>query len=163
MLSLTSLSAFAATPTAAVTGTANVTIGTLNVTTKATTFTVTDMILVDARGTGAGWSVNIEATHFTNATATNATLKTLQNGSLVLGTVSIVAGADSTPVTNIAIGAETIDVAGGVKILNAPINEGMGTYTVRIAPMTLTLPKQATAGTYTATTITLTLSQGPVT
>jgi hypothetical protein len=136
---------------------------TLDGTTKTATSEVTNMTLVDARGTGAGWSVNLTATQFTNASASNGTLlKDLPLNSLALGTVSVVAGTDSTPTTNISLGSGTIDKSGGVKILNAGINEGMGTYTISIEPMTLTfMPKDAKAGTYTST-ITMTLSQGPV-
>ncbi len=161
----------AASTTAEVTGTASVTIGdfattnsggvVLDGTTKTINFAVTDMTLVDARGSGAGWSVNLTAAAFTNAAGLNSGLNTLQSGSLVLGTVSIVAGEGSTPVTNIAIGSGAIDTTRGVKILNAGINEGMGTYVVSIARMTLTLPRKAEAGAYTST-ITMTLSQGPV-
>jgi hypothetical protein len=160
------------TPDAVVTGAESVTITDLVVsdfdtvlldgTTKTTTSTVTDMTLVDARGLGDGWSVNMTATQFTNATAANITLNKLPLSSLELGLVSIVAGVDSTPITNITIGSGEIDKVGGVKILDAGINEGMGTYTASIAPTTLTLlPKDAKAGTYTST-ITMTLSQGPV-
>ncbi len=157
--------------TAEVTGAANVTIETfvvgtstavlLNGTTQIT-FAVTPMVLVDARGTGAGWSVNLTATQFTNAAASNIDLQTLQAGSLVMGAVSIVADADATPTTNIGIRTGAIDVTGGVRIVNAPVNGGMGTYVISIAPMTLTLlPREAKAGSYTSA-ITMTLSQGPV-
>ncbi len=172
-LSLTSTNGFAAAPTAGITAPANVTIGTyavsdftavlLNGLRQTTTFTVTDMTVVDARGTGAGWSVNLTATRFINNTAANDTATaTLPASSLVLGTVSIVADADATATNNIAIVQGAIDKSGGVKILNTPINEGMGTYVVSIAANTLTLlPRNSKAGTYTST-ITLTLSQGPV-
>lgn len=163
--------AFAAEPTAGVTGTGNVTIDnltaanftaiTLDGTTKTTTSAVTDMTLIDATGTGAGWDVNLKATTFTNAGATHNILNTLPEGSLALGAVTITAVGDSTAITNITTATGAIDNASGVTILNAGINEGMGTYTVSVAPMTLTLlPKDAKAGSYTST-ITMTLTQGP--
>ncbi len=173
VLGLTSIPTFAADPTLGITAPANVTIGTYTVSNfgstlldglrQTTTFTTTDMTVVDARGTGAGWSVNLTATRFINNTAANDTATaTLPASSLALGTVSIVADADATVVTNIAILQGAIDKTGGVKILNTPINEGMGTYVVSIGASTLTLlPRNAKAGTYTST-ITLTLSQGPV-
>ncbi len=172
VLSLTSTNVFAAVTTATVTG-GSLSIGdftvdnfanvTLDGTTKTITFTITDMAIVDARGTGAGWSVNLTATTFINATAalSGIDLNTLQASSLVLGAVSIAAGDGSTPVTNIVKATGAIDATGGVKILSAGINEGMGTYTVNIAPMTLTLlPKAAKAGTYTST-IAITITTGP--
>jgi len=164
--------ALAAGPTAVVTGEASVTIDELVVanfgavaldgTTQTTTAAVTDMILTDARGTGDGWNVNLQATQFTSDTIDNIELNTLPEQSLALGTVSItVAEEGSTPVDTITIGSGALDTATGVDILEADINKGMGTYTISIQPLTLTLlPKDAKAGTYTST-ITMTLSQGP--
>ncbi len=192
-LSLTSTNGFAAAPTTGVDAPDNVTIETfvtanftsltLNGLIQTTTSAITDMTVVDARGTGAGWSVNISATQFTSNSNQNTSLKTLPLDSLLLGTVSIVADANATPVTGVAavaysagppavdtvtavaattIATGTLDKVGGVKILNVPLNGGMGTYVVSIAAMTLTLlPKHAKKGTYNST-ITLTLSQGPV-
>ncbi len=190
-LSLASTNAFAAVPSTTVTAPTNVTlqdISTSNFTSvlldglrQTVTFTTSNMTLVDARGTGAGWSVNLTSTQFTNDSATvgGGALKTLPVSSLLLGTVSIVADADATPITGvdavaassgvaavaavaaITIATGTIDKVGGVKIFDNPINGGMGTYVVSIGTSTLTLlPKHAKAGTYIAT-ITLTLSQGP--
>ncbi len=167
---LSPLSAAEATATVTITGATSVTIGdfaptnfsvvVLDGTTRTTNFAVADMTLVDARGTGAGWSVNLTASQFTN-TALNGDLNTLPLGSLVLGRISIVAGEGSTPVTNIAIGSGAIDTAKGVRILNAGINEGMGTYKVSMSPLTLTLLlKEAKAGLYTST-ITVTISESP--
>ena len=163
--------AFAAEPTAGITGgdlsiqdfaSANFTAVTLDGTTQTTTSAVTDMTLIDATGTGAGWDVNLQATTLTNALAANGTdLKTLPEGSLALGAVSIVATEGSSAAVDITNVSGTIDSLTGITILNADINEGMGTYTVSIGDMTLTLlPKDAKAGTYTST-ITMTLTQGP--
>ncbi len=198
VLSLPSMPAFADghTPSAGVTAPANVTITTFRASAfgvggtvlltglrQTVTATVADITLVDARGTGAGWSVNLTASQFTNSGATNAGERTLPHSSLLLGSVSIVADGDATPVTGvaavaavvgppateavvavaaIAVATSTIDKVGGVKILNNPINGGMGTYVISMTPMTLTLlPRNVKAGSYTST-ITMTLSQGPV-
>ena len=161
--------------TATVTGKPDVTIGKLELTefatveldgtTKTTNATITNMKLTDARGTGNGWSVSLGATHFTNATSKNPDINTLPADSLALGKVSIAVdneSKDSTPVTNIKILEGTIDNVAGVKILDAPVNNGMGKYTISIAPLTLTLlPKDAKAGIYTST-VTMTLAHGPV-
>ncbi len=157
--------------TIAVTGTELVTIagfGTSNFgnvtqdgTVLSTTATFSTVTIVDARGTGAGWSVNLKASTFTNAGALNAALNTLPDNSLALGTVSITAGDGSSDVSGTTITQGTIDNSVGVKILSSAINSGMGTYTVNIAPMTLTLSlKDAKAGSYSST-ITMVLSQGP--
>jgi hypothetical protein len=163
--------AYAADPTVSVTGEPSATIGELIIsdfsnvildgTTKTTTANVTNMTLTDARGTGDGWSVSLAATQFTSDTTYNNALNKLSLNSLGLGPVSIVAGTDSTPITNILIGTGLIDSVSGVNILSAPINEGMGSYTISLAPMTLTLsPKDAKVGVYTST-VTVTLAQGP--
>lgn len=134
----------------------------LDGTTQTTTSSLSDITLIDARGTGDGWSVNLKASKFTNGTAKNEILNTLSENSLALGEVTIEAIGDSSPGEEIAtLGAGNLDTVSGVNILNAAINEGMGKYTVSVAPMTLTLlPKEAKAGTYTST-VTLTLAQGP--
>lgn len=135
---------------------------TLDGTTKTIDATVNPVILTDATGTGNGWTVSLKASKFTNATAQNISLNTLSDDSLVLGTVSVVAGDDSTPITNITTEAGAIDNALGVSIVNATTNEGMGKYTISMEPMELTLlPKEAKAGTYTST-VTVTLTSGPV-
>lgn len=137
---------------------------TLDGTTKTTEAIVADVTLIDATGTGDGWRVSLAATQFTNATAENVDINTLPLNSLELGTVTITVDTlspDSTPITEIDITQGTIDKVTGVDILSAPINEGMGTYTISIDPMTLTLlPKDAKAGTYTST-VTMTLTSGP--
>lgn len=130
---------------------------TLDGTTQTTTAVVTDTTLTDPTGTGAGWNVSLSASQFTNVAA-----KTLPLSSLELGTVSIaVKEAGSTDITNIGILQGKIDTVAGVNVLSAPLTEGMGTYTISMAPMTLTLlPKDALAGTYTST-VTVTLTSGP--
>jgi len=86
-------------------------------------------------------------------------------GSLTLGTVSTIEKdgvTDSTAVTNITASRGTIDNLAGIVILNAPANEGMGTYTVSMEDMILNLkPATTYAGTYTST-ITTTFTSCPV-
>lgn len=138
--------------------------------TQMTTAAVTAMELTDSRGLGFGWNVSLKATAFTLDTislglAAAGAVGTLPLSSLDLGLVSIAVsenGAGSTATTNITIAQGKIDTVAGINILSAPLNEGMGTYTVSMAPMTLTLyPASTYAGTYTST-VTLTLSTGPV-
>lgn len=142
----------------------------LDGTTQTTTAVVTDTTLTDSRGSGDGWQVSLKASAFTLAPAdlllaAVGAVGTLPLSSLELGTVSIAVattGAGSTAITNIAISQGKIDTTAGINILSAPLNEGMGTYTVSMTPMTLTLlPASAYAGTYTST-VTETLTTGPV-
>lgn len=138
----------------------------LDGTTQLTTALVSDTTLTDPTGSGDGWQVSLKATTFTLAAsdlllAAEGAVDTLSQSSLELGAVTIVAEAGSTAITNIAISQGMIDNVAGVKILSAPLNEGMGTYTISMAPMTLTLlPATTYAGTYTST-VTQTLTSGP--
>ncbi|HZK61693.1 MAG TPA: WxL domain-containing protein [Anaerovoracaceae bacterium] len=139
---------------------------TLDGTTTTTAAVVADTILTDSRGLGDGWQVSLKASPFINATtsaAVGADL-TLPGSSLELGTVSIaIIDAGSTAATNITKATlGKLDTEFGINILSAPLNEGMGTYTVSMEPMTLTLlPKSTYAGTYSST-VTETLTTGPV-
>ena len=142
-------------------GVADFTPATLDGTTKIINATVTPVTLTDATGTGNGWSVTLKASKITNATAKNIALNTLSDDSLVLGTVSVAAVGDSTPITNIVTTTGAINNDLGIEVLKAGTNEGMGKYTISMEPMALTLlPKEAKAGTYTST-LTVTLTSGP--
>jgi hypothetical protein len=140
---------------------------TLDGTTQTTTAVVTDTTLTDSTGSGNGWKVSLQASDFTLdaagilAAATGAST-TLSQSSLELGTVTIVVTeVGSTSITNIVISQGKIDTVAGINILSASLNEGMGTYTVSMAPMTLTLlPNEVYAGTYTSI-VTQTLTSGP--
>lgn len=180
MLTMMSTSAFAADPApdAVVTGgtlaSTQLTIDPFTVvpldgTTQTTTAVVGATTLTDSTGSGAGWYVNLKASDFTldaaGITAQPAGAPTtLPQSSLALGAVSIaVVDAGSTAIDNIVnISAGKLDTTGGINILTAPLNAGMGTYTVSMADMTLTLlPATTYAGTYTST-VTQTLTSGPV-
>ena len=141
---------------------------TLDGTTQPTTAVVTDTALTDSTGAGDGWQVSLKASAFTLAAAdlllaADGAVGTLPLSSLELGTVSIaVVDTGSTAITNIDVLQGKIDTVAGLNILSAPLNEGMGTYTVSMLPMTLTLlPASTYAGTYTST-VTQTLISGPV-
>jgi hypothetical protein len=142
---------------------------TLDGTTQTTTAVVTPTSLTDSTGSGDGWQVSLKASVFTLAAAdlllaAVGAVGTLPLSSLELGIVSIVTvDVGSTPITNIVKATQgKIDTVAGVNILSAPLTEGMGTYTVSMAPMTLTLlPASTYAGTYTST-VTETLTTGPV-
>jgi hypothetical protein len=134
---------------------------TLDGTTQDTSAVVTAMALTDSRGTGDGWNVSLKASQFEHGTILG---EKLPLDSLALGTVSIVEKegvTGSTAIAGIAILGGTIDNVAGVVILNAPGDEGMGTYTVNMEDMTLTLkPATTYAGTYTST-VTMTFTSGP--
>ncbi|MBK5211695.1 MAG: hypothetical protein JJE36_05210 [Coriobacteriia bacterium] len=171
-------------------GIANFTPVTLTGIEQTTTAVVADTELTDPTGLGDGWKVSLQASAFTldaahsilltggiasivgtgtveapEFAAVLSSLGTLPQGSLQLDTVSIAVaptGAGSTDVTNMTVAQGKIDTATGINILSAPIDAGMGTYTVSMLPMTVTLePATTYAGTYTST-VTQTLTSGPV-
>lgn len=134
---------------------------------QTTTATVENTTLIDSTGLGAGWQVNLTASRFINS-AIGETLNKLPENSLALGTVSIAEVADtgSTPIVisplSTTISEGVIDNEFGVNIVSTTANNGMGTYTISMLPMTLSLsPKTTYAGTYTST-VTQTITSGPV-
>ena len=109
--------------------------------------------LVDARGTGAGWNLQISATTFSDGAG----------HSLAQGTVASVAQAchaasTCTLATN-AIGYPLTIGTTAAKVFNAALNTGLGkidvTPTINVA-----IPGNAYAGTYTST-VTLAAATGP--
>lgn len=106
--------------------------------------------VIDARGTGAGWAVQVVATQFTDA----ATGNTLPAGSLTLGggSVALDDPTSATAPTWVYLG-DAIDgsTTNGVNIVRANIDEGMGSYIVSQGAMTLSLPASVKAGAYSAT------------
>jgi hypothetical protein len=132
---------------------------TLDGTRKAVTTSVGNWSVTDARGTGAGWRVNMEATVPTN---TDATPLTLANASIALTAASAVTKADSLngSAAPTAAGGELM-VGGGKTVSAAAVDGGMGVwnFTQAADDLTLTVPSDAKVGTtaYT-TTITTTIS-----
>ncbi|WP_169727358.1 WxL domain-containing protein [Paucisalibacillus globulus] len=128
---------------------------------QSTSATITPFNVTDPSGTGAGWNVVMSATQFSDTTG-----KTLPKGSLTVAapTIAIADGAEgSSPADTITKTGGTIDDEIGVKILSAPADNGMGTYTVSFADEALNLtllPKDVKAGTYTST-IKVDINNGP--
>lgn len=133
---------------------------TLDGTTKTITASLSNFDVTDARGTGTGWNVAIEATPFNNPTAP-AGKSTLSTGSLNLMAPTVIKNDEgSSDLNTITTAGGNID-AGSVKVLSAAENGGMGSYNASANGMTLTLlPKEVYAGTYTSN-ITVTLTTGP--
>lgn len=132
---------------------------TLNGTVQTTAATVSPVILTDSTGTGNGWTVSLKASKFMNAESMELPLDSLKLGS----DVTVTADEGSTATTNIvkASAGSSLDSVGGVTILNAASEEGMGIYTINMDNVDLTLfPKSTLAGTYTST-VDVVLTSGP--
>ncbi|MDQ2655382.1 MAG: WxL domain-containing protein [Chloroflexota bacterium] len=125
-----------------------------NATGGSLTFTVTD-----ARGSGAGYSVTAQASPFKTAGDLLLTEDTAPN-LLSIGsfTATAVGGDDASqsPAPSQVGSSAILDTgAAAVTILSAPADEGMGVYLIDAAALTLVIPGQAEAGSYSST-ITLT-------
>lgn len=110
---------------------------------------ISDFGIIDARGTGAGYAVQVVATQFTDAKTGNV----LPEGSLRLGQGKVALDdlTSSAAPTWIYAG-DAIDgkATNGVNILKAGTDEGMGSYIVSQSDMALALPASVKAGSYSA-------------
>lgn len=121
--------------------------------------------IIDATGSGNGWSLTLELTQFKEWSddepagyVENGEL--LASGSVTVTTLPTVAEGNltSSPATEIAVVAQdaALDVLNGQPLLTAAEGEGMGTYTIGALGVTMTLPANTYAGLYKSeATITL--------
>lgn len=109
--------------------------------------------ILDARGTGAGWNLQIAATAFDDGSG-----HTLQPGAVSAVSAACVGGSSCTAALN-SIGYPLTVTATPAKFYDATTTTGMGkvdvTPTVGVA-----IPGNAFAGTYTST-VTLAVATGP--
>ena len=149
-------------PTAVVSGTAGVSLSlpsnpSISDTLDGTDQTVSyapDLGLVDARGTGAGWNLQISATNFSDGAG-----HTLAPGTVSAVSAACHAGSTCSAATSSGITYPLNVTATAAKFFNAASNTGLGkidvTPTVQVA-----IPGNAYAGTYTST-VTLAAATGP--
>ena len=137
-----------------------------------TTATLSPFEVVDPRGTGAGWSVTVQATRFTEHDGTDyvaSNPKVLPSGSLTVATGAATArsGTDSgTPPTSYN---GTLDGGSAFKVLSiaacdaavVACDNGMGTFDIAQSTLTLNnVPAKSFAKTYKSD-VTVTLVQSP--
>jgi hypothetical protein len=116
----------------------------------------------DTSGSGAGWNVTVQSSAFTysgvnggsSISASNFSITTAAAPVLVSGQAIDPTGGPKVPPTN---STGTLEVAR--KTLQAEAGFGQGTYTQALG-VSLTIPAQSRAGTYTAT-LTVTIAAGP--
>jgi hypothetical protein len=111
------------------------------------TFSVSDLT-----GSGAGWRVTAQATQFDGATD-------LAVGSLSLSQPTVASPNTDSPDPTVAGGPYTID-NGAVQVASAAVTNGMGVYDFAATTMTLSLPANVYADTYTST-VTISVVSGP--
>ncbi|WP_428911940.1 WxL domain-containing protein [Niallia sp. Krafla_26] len=130
---------------------------TLNGLEQTTTATLGAFTVIDARGTGSGWKVMVQASQFTDSDKGLV----LPEGSLNIALPTVTPKPGASEVLTITKASGKIDNSTGVKILSAAEEGGMGTYEVAANTLTLNLqPKDVKAGTY-ASTVKVTVTTGP--
>ena len=138
---------------------------TLNGTARSATATFAPFTVTDARGTGAGWNVTVEATQFaeweTDEYVTSG--KTIPASSVSMPLVSAAkADATSSALPSITAGPYTIDSGSSVQLASAAADgTGMGSYTFsQGGSLTLSVPASAYARTYRSD-MTVSVNSGP--
>ncbi len=138
---------------------------TLDGTAKTTTATLGAFSATDARGTGAGWNVTVQATQFAehNGTIYVASGKTLPTSSLSMPAPTVAkSDGTSSAVPSITAGPYAIDAGSAVKIASAAADgTGMGSYSfTQGGSLSLNIPASAYATTYRSD-LTVSVVTGP--
>lgn len=130
---------------------------TLNGSAQTKTTAVSNWSVNDARGNGAGWEVTVAASPLATSDATPVTM----SGATLTLTAPAVAPTDNTNAATApsVVGGDVL--AGTVKVADANSNEGLGawSFTQDADDLSLRVPANARAGSYTST-ITTTLTPG---
>lgn len=145
----------------------------LDGTAKTAYSTLENFDVEDARGTGAGWNVTVQASQFAehNGTSYVASGKTLAQNSLQLAAPTVAKiDSSSSAEPSITGGPYTIDGAAAVKIASATGPGGMGSYTFTEGDLDggtagsqalqLSVPANAFAATYRSD-VTVSIVSGP--
>ena len=116
----------------------------------------------DASGTGAGWNVTILSSAFVYTGSNSGTDIPAANFSLTAAATPVMTAGQAVDATNgpkvpASSPIGTLDSAR--KVIQANANYGLGTYTQALS-VSLTVPAQSRAGTYTGT-LTTTISAAP--
>lgn len=118
--------------------------------------------VTDARGTGQGWSLSLQATPFREWDGDGYVMggAMLPAGSLTLPGFSVVPSENQSPGPHVVTGAITLD-AGSVTVATAAVATGMGRYAFSPAALLqVALPGDAFARTYRSDLL-LSVSSGP--
>lgn len=116
----------------------------------------------DSTGTGAGWNVTIQSGAFVYSGANNGTSIPAANFSITTANAPTAIAGQAVDATNgpkVPTTGATGTLDSARKVLQANAEYGLGTYTQNL-DVSLTIPAQSRAGTYTAT-LTVTISAGP--
>jgi WxL domain surface cell wall-binding len=120
----------------------------------------------DARGSGAGWNVTMQASQFSDGGSNTLPVGSLKLKTPVVTPVDLLNLAVPPVVSLIPTPPWTLDGGSAVKVVSAAVGTGQGEWNfdqvnlIASKDLDLTVPANASAGTYTST-ITSTLSTGP--
>ena len=126
---------------------------TLNGAPVLTSVTIDPFSVVDSTGSGAGWNVDLTVS---NLVAGGAVIPA---SSMSMG-APVIAPSGGASMTGVAGHATTGNLSTGEKIVTADAGDGDGTYLVSPAILTLTIPPDASAGSYSASA-TIAVVSGP--
>lgn len=135
---------------------------TLDGTATSTAAVLDPFSVVDARGSGAGWTLTVAASTFREWDGAGYVTegKALPSGSLSMAAPEVIADGTDSPPPSVSAGPYTIDGA-TVKVATAAPGSGMGSYAfTHLQPLVLSVPASAFATTYRSE-ITFTLTSGP--
>ena len=127
------------------------------------TATMNPFTVVDARGTGAGWHVTVQASQFAeySGDAYVNSGKQLPMDSLSMPAPTVVKGTTtSNTVPTLTDGPYTIDHATPIQIASATNDTGMGTYIFTPSDLTLSVGANVYAHTYRSD-VTVSVLSGP--
>lgn len=110
--------------------------------------------VVDARGTGAGWNLQVSATSFSDGAG-----HTLAPGNVTAVAQACHAGSSCTAATNSGITLPLTITGTAAKFFNAAVNTGLAKLDVT-PTIAVAIPGNSFAGTYTST-VTLAAATGP--
>ncbi|MEW6282958.1 MAG: WxL domain-containing protein [Candidatus Eremiobacterota bacterium] len=121
--------------------------------------TVPTFTIIDARGTGAGWKLSVQSTDFVSGgrTIPATGYSFLASGGTVTAVYGQSVGAGGPAETGLSGNLNAV-----LKVLSSNVDWGMGyyRYTPNSSNLTLQVPAETYAGTYTAV-MTFTLATGP--
>lgn len=110
--------------------------------------------VVDARGSGAGWNLQVSATTFSDGAG-----HTLAPGTVTAAAQACHSGSSCTAATNSGITLPLTITGVAAKFFNAAVNSGLGK--IDVTPtVAVSIPGSSYAGTYTST-VTLAATTGP--
>ena len=130
---------------------------TLNGNPQLTSLQIAPFTIIDSTGSGLGWNVSLTVADFINGAAPHIAATQITTAPW---TVATAAGSDITGVAGVDHSALGDDFSAGQKVVQAQVGDGMGTYLVSPTILKLTVPANASVGTY-ASTATIAVNSGP--